>query len=881
MKFNKREPLNLSAEQAAAVESGEPLTLGVAQATGPLAPAPASDFELAPSPSRTRLAPGTLAAVEPAYGRWLYAVALMASLLWAAFSVYALNYQLPIGGVDLQAYQTGVFVIFAIAPIGFIWIAVYCVRQGARLAAEVARTKALAADMLEPAAVAAAETGAVVEEVRLEIDAATNAAARARAELLSLRQALADESAGLTASADSSAEAARILRKKLFQEREAMEGLAGSLDARSQAVTEAIGQQARMVAEASDLAQAQIGEAEAALAARATDLTTAAADAGEASRVASEDLARQVARLETATLGVSDQIVSMEDTLTQQRAALVQVAHAVRADHEDFSIKVESQQARLADVLTRAQTSVADLNEAAAAAAESLGKLTTAASDQVQTLADTAASERDLLAASALQSLGALSEAAKFERETLQGDLDVTLRAMGDSAESERGRLEDEARNRMADLADAARNEREALQAEALEALRTMTEAAETSSQLAESYNEGARRKLEELSESAFAASQQAETTFDARLKEAESLIAGSAQLIDQAAATTAERLDAAAQRARETLEELEGALSEFEIRAAQLPAEARSHAEQLERTLAAGLDSLLASARKAAEETQAIDTAFQERVRRNYEMLSEAVRLMGVVSSSRGGPPITPSPRSALSPSAAPAPAAAREEPATAAAARQAAEPEPAAKASEPAEAPAPEQPPKPARRFPFGSRPDPAASGLRPRLKLSPTASDAQITQVFEAPAPAKSAASDGDWTWQDILSSMDDAPVDDDQLADRLIGEIEGLGVDVAALLPRSRIEEIGAVLEAGDEPGARSVVRHLAPAAVRRLSRRALAEPALRSHAERFVRGFAAALKEAAGMKDGPEVAALLATEHGRVYLLFDAAVGDLG
>ena len=45
------------------------------------------------------------------------------------------------------------------------------------------------------------------------------------------------------------------------------------------------------------------------------------------------------------------------------------------------------------------------------------------------------------------------------------------------------------------------------------------------------------------------------------------------------------------------------------------------------------GLDDLLASARRAAEETQAIDQAFQERVRRNYEMLSEAVQLMGVVA--------------------------------------------------------------------------------------------------------------------------------------------------------------------------------------------------------------------------------------------------------
>ena len=50
------------------------------------------------------------------------------------------------------------------------------------------------------------------------------------------------------------------------------------------------------------------------------------------------------------------------------------------------------------------------------------------------------------------------------------------------------------------------------------------------------------------------------------------------------------------------------------------------------------GLAGLMASAHRAADETQAIDAAFQERVKRNYEMLSEAVQLMGVVASGGQG---------------------------------------------------------------------------------------------------------------------------------------------------------------------------------------------------------------------------------------------------
>ena len=186
-------------------------------------------------------------------------------------------------------------------------------------------------------------------------------------------------------------------------------------------------------------------------------------------------------------------------------------------------------------------------------------------------------------------------------------------------------------------------------------------------------------------------------------------------------------------------------------------------------------------------------------------------------------------------------------------------------------------------ARGFPFASRPSDAA-GLRPRLKLSPTSADTQVSQVFEAPPePAQSAPPEsGGWSWQELLSSMDDAPVEDRQLADRMIGEIEGLGVDIAALLPRARTDEIAAVMEAGDAAGVREVIRRLAPAAVRRLSRRALAERALRAHAERFVERYSRAVQEALAIKsrDAFAVANLLATDEGRAFLLFDAALGDL-
>ena len=860
MKLEKREPLNFSENQTGplAVEPDNDLELPTAAIASPESLGSLTPASQALSPTgapAVQTQPRRVALEAPAFGRGLYWAAFLASILWAALSVYALGYQgLPTGVVDFQPYQIGVFVVFAITPIGFFWIAAYCVRQSAMLSAAVVRTKALAEDMLEPAAIAASETGTAVLGVRLEIEAATAAAGAARAELMALHRSLAEETARLTVAAEASARTAHTLADRLSQEREAMTGLSNTLESRAGAVAESITRQAQMVAEASDLAQTQIGEAEAALAARAADLATAAGDATEAAKVASGDLARQVARLETATIGVSDQIGSMEDALTQQRASLVSAAHTLRADHEDFSVKIETQRAQLAEIVATAQLHAADLGEAAAVAGESIGELAAVAAAQAQEFAQNAKAERDLLAASALQTLGALSEAARFERESLQAESDRVLSSIGDTAARETGALEETAQGRLAMIADTAKAERDALEADALRGLDTMTQAAETANRLAEGYNETARRKLQELSELAFTASQQAEQTFQARLGDADTLIKKSAELIDQATARTADRLEQSTVTAKVMLEEMEKAFTEFETRAARLPMQTEAQAAQLRSALASGFDSILASARAAADETLAIDAAFQERVRRNYEMLSEAARLMGVVSGRPGAPtPTIPRPFAAE-----PAPIA----------------PEPAPREA----APAPRKP------FPFAARTPSAAAlvaGLRPRLKLSPTAADTEVSQVFESAGEAAPAEGGGGWTWQELLSSMDDAPVEDGQLMDRLLGEIENLGVDLAALFPQARIDEIAAVLEAGDTPGARAVVRHLAPAAVRRLSRRAMSERALRAHAERFVRGYTARIDEAARHAGGGALAGLLGSEDGRVFLLFDAALGDLG
>ena len=825
----------------------------------PEPPLPTPTQSSPPTSPKALPAPSSIPAPRTPSSRLIYGSAVAASVLWAIMSVYAIGYQWPLGSVDLQPYRVLLLLIFALVPIGFFWIAAYGLRQGLNIAKSAQRASDLAEQVFQPALLGAAEANAAAAGVRQEIVALTAAAAQARADLLSLHETLAGETGRLSALSEGAVSSAHTLGDRIALERESLGGLSEALGERSREIGEAITRQAQMVAEASDLAQTQIGEAEAALAARATDLSGAAHEASQAAQTASDDLARQAARLETATLGVGDQVRSMEDTLTEQRAALVQVANEIRVDHEDFSMVVEAQRVQLTEALTQATDGVANLHEAAAAAATSLADLTEAAVRQAHEAVETAREERDLLAASALQSLGALSEAARFERESILADVERTLQGLADGVVRERETMEEEAAQRMAETAEAARAARQALEVEAIRSIETVRQAAESATRMAEAQHENARKKLEQLGETAFVASQRADAAVQARLDDASRLIAKSAELIDQASGKTAERIERATETARSTLTGLEGAVTEFERRLSQLPTDTAAKTKALQQTLSAGVESLLATARAAAEETQAIDAAFQERVRRNYEMLSEAVRLMGVVSNRPAG---GASPRTAAGEAPlrrfgpAPAPTPALNAPVASAA--------PAPAASAPA-----------------------AAEGLRPRLRLSPTTADSEVSQAFEGAgqttSPAGAGSEGADWTWQELLSSMDDSPVDERQLIDRLLGEIEGLGVDPAAFLPTARIAEIAAVQEAGDADGVRAIVRRLAPTAVRRLSRRMFAEKGLRAHVERFVGDYEEQIRKLSALPTGGREAVLnlLASDEGRAFLLFRTALGDLG
>ena len=767
---------------------------------------------------------------KPPPGWPIYLVALAVAVLWALAPIaFAIGYRGGVEPLRNDAFAMAVFALLAIGPAFFVFGAAYMLRQGQKLAAEGRRARAMAEDMLAPAMTAAARAGQVVQGVRDEILHAADAADQAREALLALRQAMAAETENLVEGTKDSVHVAHQLVDTLGRERTEMDAIAQTLDLQAAKVVDSIGQQARMVAEASDLAETQLREAEATLAARAADLAAAAGEASDAARTAGEDLTRHIARLETAGVGVSEQVRAIEGGLGEQRAALITLSQALKADHEGFAADAEVHAATLGDFISQARISAAEMNDRALMGGESLRQLMADAAAQFRDLAETAQAEREEFGQSTLQSLESVSAAAAEQRGKLEAQTRAAIDALAAAAEGTRA--------------------------------------------AAASHAASAREQVDQLSEAAFLAGQKANQVFEARLVEAKTLVEQSSAMVDQAGAATALKLEEGAASARATLAELQDMMTELEQRAARLPASARGQVDLVRASVASGMDELMAQARRTAEEAQSIDAAFQERVRRNFEMLSEAVRLMGTAAAA--SPFLTTNLQAPASPER---PVRRRAAPEAAPVAQ--AEPELAPEADDALALddlmePAPAASVEPE---------DPAlAEALRPRLKLTPTATDEEFAAVFEAaggPAVDGEELPDGEWTWKDLLASIDGADADGERLQDQLGAELAKMGVEPGKLLPKARIDEIAAAVQTGDLEGAREVVRRLAPAAVRRIARRLTTDDGVKRQVQVYVRRYQTLVDDAVVRDpEGFLMASLLGDEAGRLYLLLDAAAGD--
>ncbi|UDF04213.1 tipN [Asticcacaulis sp. AND118] len=803
-----------------------------AENTAPLTPHRPAEPATAPV-SPVRVTPEGIMKLSGGSGGPFWGGVTVISLGWAlCLTAFVLGAETQIAAFTLQPFRIVILGALALFPIGLIVATAFALRHAAALSREARRTAALADAMVAPAAIAATQTTALVDSLRQQVEQAVRAVRVAHNDLNELSHRLKTETESVLNAAEMARQSTQTITGALSVERQAVIEMGAQLDVQARDVIDAVDRQARMVADASDLAQTQLREAEAALAARAADLASVAADTQSTARTVAEDLDRQTLRLETAGAGVADQIRSVEEGLGQQRAGLVSAALSLRADQEDFAVHLENQRAQLSEALTVARAATVELGESSSRGVDILRDLVLHAQDQF--------------------------------RQVLNG------------AENERTAFETRIHSTLSNISVMAADARDEMISETRHALEQLNIASEDARRAAADAAQTAQVRVDRLNESLFEAGKKADEAFDARFSSARRLIEDSAALIDEAGLTAAERLDTAFSHARDGIKQVEMALSDITARADELPLQAKSRLEEIRRAVEDGLLAMTEAARKAALETESVDQAFQERVKRNYDMLTEAVRLMGVISAQ---PLPTPPP--------APNPYVERfERPRESLSSRSAApEARPATTR--------PERTERPRRGL------DPLEAPLDAPRPLASTAS---------APQPGRSAARpQSGLSWRDLLNGMDGreasnreapireparkpepapapVPVEDatpDNLDDLMIAEVASMGVDAQTLLNRSRLEEIIAAIVADDNEGARLVLRRIAPAAIRRLSRRLTTDATLRDQAQDFVTFYDRQINIALLTRDPRSaLGEILGTPTGRTYLLFDAAISDL-
>jgi hypothetical protein len=794
----------------------------------------------APQPQRSALAPvvHTEAALKATGGSpaIYYGGAFLVSLLWAA-GLISFVFSAEVGtAMAFAPARAAILGLLALFPSGLVFAAAFALRNAAALSRQSARAAALADAMLAPATAAAQQTQSLVDSLRDQVDHAVRAVRLAHADIADLSAKLKAETDRLHDSANIARTTTQSIAQSLEHERDAVARMSSELGVQASGILEAVDRQARMVADASDLAQTQLQEAEATLAARATDMMAAATDVTTTARTISEDLDKQTDKLQSAGTGVVEQIRVVEEGLSQQRAGLVQAALSLRADQEDFAVHIENQRAQLTEALAITRVATVDLGETSAKGVDVL---------------------RDIVL-TAQENFRAVTSASENERTAFETRVHATLSNISTMAADARD-----------DLINETKRSLEQLNSAAGEARRAADAAAQT-----------AQARVDRLNESIFEASKKADEVFDSRFNAARRLIEDSADLITEAGDQTAQKLDDSFAHTRRTIAEVNEALTELTNNADQLPLMAQDRLHEIRRSVEDGLQALTNAAHKAAQETEAIDKSFQDRVKRNYEMLTEAVRLMGVISGDQPIPGVADGgyrpTRAVTPPQPMPRPVAPQTPQAEADRARRI--------ASQTAE-----------------TRPSPGPQAAQPQPRAAQPRPAPQPQPPVQAPPPPQPLSSkdqgQGGWSWRDLLNGMERQPAPQaqpepqapqpphdpefDSLDDIMVAEVQAMGVDAAALLSRARVDEMIGAIVAEDNEGARLVVRRIAPAAIRRLARRLVADPVLRQQANDFATFYDEQVNMALMSKDVTRgLQEVLNNDKGRAYLLIDAAIADM-
>ena len=512
---------------------------------------------------------------------WYLFFGFSAALIWAAGTV---AYLTAYAGVDLTnplgthtPAQLAGLAIFALGPALLFIMAALIIRE---LRQTVDRTRGVEAALVRlaaPAESAEAEVRSLSGAISGEIDRINSSLESALARLAAMEEVIRHHADTLEQSAGNARDRAEHLLQSLRHERERLQDVSDSMDDKAALIAAAISDQSRMIASAAELAGETANDAEQKLRMSVEALTGAGNLISDSAQTAAGKMDTRSAELREMSTQLDDRTTELEAAYHRHKDRLGEAGEGLRKEQEKIAAALDFHRAEL-----------------------------------------------DVMAKTAREGADALNDAAKLGAGTFSDTVDAALaraRKMADQVQSEADKAGESHRVALESLQAAAENAGKASEAATL-ALDEQTRMVSS--------------RIEEVNEKAFEAARKADESFEARLKDAEKLTSRAALAADEAAESVKKRLSSVLETTRSESRLIEREIEALTDKLAELPASAQLRAQEASDALRRGLEGLNSAAMAAAEEAQEFDSAFQSRIRQNYELLSDFMLKMGSVAGGR-----------------------------------------------------------------------------------------------------------------------------------------------------------------------------------------------------------------------------------------------------
>ena len=349
------------------------------------------------SPSPELLAPAAAVlsapAIEPEETStgWIKWVAIISILVWlgAAFSYLYGFYDLGRKWTDFSPLDMTGIVLAILLPTILIALLFFTLSQLSKISNQAQRLSRSVDALSQPDETAIAKTALMSEAIKAEINTVDNRIAQALARMGTLEQTISAQNNGLSQATSAAEQTADTIASRLSTQRLALEGIAGTFDARMASLSTALDEHSTKLESSAQLAEQKIQEARIGVQEAASGIDTASETVRGNAVSAAASLAKSHEEINSLATMISERSAELDEVYRKHAQDLGVMISQLRDEQQNLSISLEERLSKMRDMALSAKVSAESLTTASEA-----GQNTVEALAQATRLTDTAVKQR-------------------------------------------------------------------------------------------------------------------------------------------------------------------------------------------------------------------------------------------------------------------------------------------------------------------------------------------------------------------------------------------------------------------------------------------------------------------------------------------------------